>query len=120
MNSQLNNKKIAVIGLGVSNISVIGYLLKHDLKKFSLYDTRMNPPHVGDLPVGVDLRLGPLNAEELKQFDMVVISPGIGIYNEVIEEVASSGVEIVGDIELFAREAKAPVIGITGSMVNQQ
>ena len=35
MNSQLNNKKIAVIGLGVSNISVIGYLLKHDLKKFS-------------------------------------------------------------------------------------
>lgn len=115
MNSQLNNKKIAVIGLGVSNISVIGYLLKHDLKKFSLYDTRMNPPHVGDLPVGVDLRLGPLNAEELKQFDMVVISPGISIYNEVIEEVASSGVEIVGDIELFAREAKAPVIGITGS-----
>lgn len=75
----------------------------------------MNPPHVGDLPVGVDLRLGPLNAEELKQFDMVVISPGISIYNEVIEEVASSGVEIVGDIELFAREAKAPVIGITGS-----
>lgn len=51
---------------------------------------------------------------------MVVISPGISIYNEVIEEVASSGVEIVGDIELFAREAKAPVIGITGSMVNQQ
>ena len=46
---------------------------------------------------------------------MVVISPGISIYNEVIEEVASSGVEIVGDIELFAREAKAPVIGITGS-----
>ena len=57
MNSQLNNKKIAVIGLGVSNISVIGYLLKHDLKKFSLYDTRMNPPPVGDLPGGVDLRL---------------------------------------------------------------
>lgn len=115
MNTQLNNKKIAVIGLGLSNMSVISYLLKHDLKQLTLFDTRMNPPRVGDLPVGVDLRLGKLDANELKKFDMVVISPGISIYDEAVAEVIKAGVEVVGDIELFAREAKAPIIGITGS-----
>ena len=115
MNSSLDHKKIAVIGLGISNISVIRYLIKHDLDKLTIYDTRDNPPNVDLLPGGIDLHLGPLNAEELKTFDMIVISPGISIYNEIIEEVAKSGIEIVGDIELFARECKAPVVAITGS-----
>ncbi|MGN1280811.1 MAG: UDP-N-acetylmuramoyl-L-alanine--D-glutamate ligase [Succinivibrio sp.] len=115
MNTQLNNKKIAVIGLGLSNMSVISYLLKHDLKQLTIFDTRLNPPRVGDLPVGIDLRLGKLDAKELEKFDMVVISPGISIYDEAIASVIDKGVEVVGDIELFAREAKAPVIGITGS-----
>lgn len=30
-------------------------------------------------------------------------------------EAASHGVEIVGDIELFCREAQAPIVAITGS-----
>ena len=89
MNSSLDHKKIAVIGLGISNISVIRYLIKHDLDKLTIYDTRDNPPNVDLLPGGIDLHLGPLNAEELKTFDMIVISPGISIYNEIIEEVAS-------------------------------
>ena len=65
MDQELNGKKIAVIGLGVSNLSVLNYLKKHDLKQLTVYDTRTNPPHVGDLPMGIDLRLGPLNTEEL-------------------------------------------------------
>ena len=115
MDQELNGKKIAVIGLGVSNLSVLNYLKKHDLKQLTVYDTRTNPPHVGDLPMGIDLRLGPLNTEELSTFDMVVISPGISIYQDEIAKVIKAGVEVVGDIELFARVAKAPIIGITGS-----
>ena len=112
MDQELNGKKIAVIGLGVSNLSVLNYLKKHDLKQLTVYDTRTNPPHVGDLPMGIDLRLGPLNTEELSTFDMVVISPGISIYQDEIAKVIKAGVEVVGDIELFARVAKAPIIGI--------
>ena len=50
MNSSLDHKKIAVIGLGISNISVIRYLIKHDLDKLTIYDTRDNPPNVDLLP----------------------------------------------------------------------
>ena len=46
MDQELNGKKIAVIGLGVSNLSVLNYLKKHDLKQLTVYDTRTNPPHV--------------------------------------------------------------------------
>ncbi len=115
MNKNLDGKKIAVIGLGISNISAIKYLIKHDLKVLTVFDTRHNPPHVGDLPTGIDLRLGPISSEILLDYDMVVISPGISIYDEEIAKVIAAGVEVVGDIELFAREAKAPVVGITGS-----
>ncbi len=115
MNANLQHKKIAVVGLGISNISVIRYLIKHDLKQLTIFDTRSNPPHMGDLPVGLDLRLGPLDADFLKTFDIIVISPGISIYDEAIVKSQEAGVKIVGDIELFAYEAKAPIIGITGS-----
>lgn len=115
MNIALNGKKIAVLGLGISNIAAINYLLKHDLKKLAVFDTRENPPHIEELPVGIDFHLGPLNEEELKTYDIIVLSPGLSIFMPEIQSAKNAGVKIVGDIELFAFEAKAPVIGITGS-----
>ena len=115
MNKELNGKKIAVIGLGISNISVISYLLKHDLAGLGVYDTRANPPYVEELPSGINLHLGPLNEEELKSYDMLVVSPGLSIALPELVAAKKAGVEIVGDVELFGREVKVPVIGITGS-----
>lgn len=115
MNKELNGKKIAVIGLGVSNISVIPYLLGHNLAKLSVFDTRVNPPFVEQLPRGIDLRLGELSFEVLKDYDMLVVSPGLSINKGAILQARKHGVQVVGDIELFAKEAKGKVIGITGS-----
>lgn len=115
MNTALNGKKVAVIGLGISNIAAINYLLKHDLKKLSVFDTRENPPHIEELPVGVDFHLGPINEKELESFDIIVLSPGLSVMMPEIVNAQNTGVQVVGDIELFAHEAKAPIIGITGS-----
>lgn len=115
MQERLKGKKVAIIGLGISNIAVISYLLKQDISGLAVFDTRTNPPYADELPGGVDFHLGPLNAQHLKQFDMLVVSPGLSIHLPEIAEAAKAGAEIVGDIELFAGEAKAPVVGITGS-----
>ncbi len=115
MNANLNGKKVAVIGLGISNIAVIGYLLKHDLKQLSVFDTRINPPYVDELPGGIDLNLGPLDAAALLQYDILVVSPGISINRPELQAAAKAGVRVIGDIELFAFEANAPIVGITGS-----
>lgn len=119
MNSKLNGKKIAVIGLGISNIAVVSYLLKHDLKHLAVFDTRYNPPHLEELPAGLDINLGPLDAKVLKEFDMIVISPGLPLYHDAFKAIVND-VEIIGDVELFARElnenkSKAKIVGITGS-----
>lgn len=115
MNERLNHKSIGVVGLGMSNAAVVDYLLKHDLKKLTVFDTRANPPYVDEMPGGIDLRLGPLDADEMCSYDILVVSPGLPLYLPPLAAAASNGVQLVGDVELFAFEAKAPVIGITGS-----
>lgn len=115
MNTKLDNLKVAVVGLGISNLAVVSYLLKQNIKQLAVFDTRLNPALVDELPSGMDLHLGPLNAEALSNFDLIVLSPGLSIYTKEIQEAISHGVKVVGDIELFSSEVKAPVIGITGS-----
>lgn len=115
MNTTLKGKKIAVLGMGVSNIAAIGYLIGQDVRKLSVFDSRANPPHVELLPVGIDYHLGPFNAEELKNYDLILISPGLSVHDPVIREAREAGVLVLGDIELFAAEAKAPVVAVTGS-----
>lgn len=115
MNTALNGKRIAVIGLGISNLSALRYLMRHDLKGITVFDTRQQPPRMSELPVGIEIRLGPLNGEELGGYDLVVLGPGISVFNPEIVKAEALGAEIVGDVELFARETSAPVIGITGS-----
>lgn len=111
----INGKKIAVVGIGVSNVSAILYLLKHDISALTVFDTRKNPPRVDELPNGIAFHLGPLNADLLKTYDMIVLSPGLSRYTPEIEQAEAAGTEVVGDVELFSREVKSPVIGITGS-----
>lgn len=115
MNSALNGKKIAVVGLGVSNLSCLRYLIRHDLRKITLFDTRQQPPRLSELPAGIEVRLGELSSAVLSEYDLLVLGPGISVYCDEIQAAAKAGVEIVGDIELFAREVESPVIGITGS-----
>lgn len=115
MNTALNGKKIAIIGLGISNLSVLHYLMRFDLKGITMFDTRQQPPRISELPRGIELRLGPLCGDELSHFDLIVLGPGISVFNPEVVKAANAGAEVVGDIELFAREVKVPVIGITGS-----
>ena len=115
MNSALNGKKIAVVGVGVSNLSCLRYLIRHDLRKITLFDTRQQPPRLSELPAGIEVRLGELSSAVLSEYDLLVLGPGISVYCDEIQAAAKAGVEIVGDIELFAREVESPVIGITGS-----
>lgn len=115
MNKLLNGKKIAVLGIGVSNMSALRYLIKHDLKALTVFDSRQKPPRISEIPSGVDVRLGEFSSKALSGYDMLVLGPGISSSTPEVEEAARHGAEVVGDVELFAREVRVPVIGITGS-----
>ena len=78
-------------------------------------DTRVSPPGLDKLPEQVERHLGGLNDDWLLAADLIVASPGMALAHPSLSAAADAGVEIVGDIELFCREAQAPVIAITGS-----
>lgn len=106
-----------VIGLGKTGLSCARYLCAQGVK-VSLNDTREQPPGLerlhAELP-DVDVRLGGLDMDLIQASEMLVVSPGVSLDTPEIAMAKAYGVPVIGDIELFAREARAPIVAITGS-----
>lgn len=111
---QYQNQTITIIGLGTTGLSCVEFF-KDKQANVRVIDTRATPAGADKLPVDIPLHKGGLNREWLLSSDLIVISPGLALATPEIQEAINAGVEVVGDIELFCREAKAPIIAITGS-----
>ncbi|SIT09477.1 UDP-N-acetylmuramoyl-L-alanine--D-glutamate ligase [Neptunomonas antarctica] len=106
-----------VIGLGQTGLSCARYLAKKGLR-FALVDTRDNPPNLDEIKtefVGIDIRLGELDAVYLMQASELILSPGVSQQLPAIKAAVAGGVALIGDIDLFCREVSAPIVAITGS-----
>ena len=118
MNANLNKAAVAVIvGLGRTGFSCARYLRKRGWR-VAVTDTRAEPPELKRLlalDADIEVRLGGLDARLLEGALCVVVSPGVSLAEPFFAEARRRGLEIVGDIELFARAADAPVVGITGT-----
>lgn len=111
-------KRVLVVGLGLSGASALRYLAREGAS-VAVTDSRPAPSGVEGLKAlfqNADFLLGSFSAPEpLSQFSEAVVSPGVDLRDPFIEKLRRAGLPIIGDVELFARAAKAPVIGITGS-----
>lgn len=106
-----------VVGLGVSGLSAARYLQRRN-SRFVAMDSRENPPGLLEfkqLFSDVGLVLGKLDQDLLMQANEIILSPGVSLKTPEIAAAVAAGVSVVGDVELFAREVKQPVIAITGS-----
>jgi UDP-N-acetylmuramoylalanine--D-glutamate ligase len=75
------------------------------------------PPHAAH---GEERRIADLDTADLSQFDSLVVTPGLPLNRHPIAQRArDAGIEIIGDIELFARARPGlpphKVVGITGT-----
>jgi len=114
MMADYQDKNVVIIGLGMTGLSCVDFFLAQGVTP-RVMDTRQTPPGLDKLPEEVERFVGGLNDEWLLAADLIVASPGIALAHPSLAAAADAGVEIVGDIELFCREAQAPVIAITGS-----
>jgi UDP-N-acetylmuramoylalanine--D-glutamate ligase len=109
--------KAVVVGLGPTGLSCVRYLASRGYDVTAM-DTRTEPPALQtvrrEFPK-VAVHTGGLDAGLLAQAQLLVVSPGVSVHETPIAAARARGAEIVGDIELFAREAQAPTIAITGS-----
>jgi UDP-N-acetylmuramoylalanine--D-glutamate ligase len=106
-----------VIGLGKTGYSVVAFFAKKGMPVVAM-DTREEPPfaqNIRDEFPNVKLILGGLNEKVLCSASQIILSPGLPLSTHEIQTAVKSGVKVVGDIQIFADYAKAPVIAITGS-----
>ena len=113
-----NVHRTLVVGLGKTGLSVVRYLSIRGIE-VAVVDSREQPPGLADLraslPAEVALFLGGFDEAAFARAGQLVVSPGVSVHEPPIAAAAARGVPVIGDIELFAREATAPVIAITGS-----
>ena len=85
---------------------------------FAVTDNRASPPEAAalrDLAPNVETRFGAFDESLLDGASQIVASPGVSLREPFLMSAAARGIPIVGDIELFVREAKAPIAAITGT-----
>jgi UDP-N-acetylmuramoylalanine--D-glutamate ligase len=106
-----------IVGLGRTGLSCARYLRSHGWK-IAVTDSRPQPPELErlrELDASIPVRTGGLDTRLLDDALCVVASPGVSLAEPFFAEARARGLEIVGDIELFARAVDAPVVGITGT-----
>lgn len=109
--------KTLVVGLGKTGLACVRYLSAQGLAP-AVTDSRLHPPGLDALCEalpGVAVFVGGFDPEVFAAADRLVVSPGVPVAEPLIQEAMARGCEVMGDIELFAREARAPVCAITGS-----
>ena len=110
-------QRAVVIGLGVTGFSAARYLHGRGLE-VSVVDSHASPPfamYLAEVLPGIGIQTGGFDYADIKHVDVIVLSPGVPLTHPAVQAARDAGIEVVGDIELFARVANAPVIGITGS-----
>lgn len=106
-----------VLGLGVTGLSVARYLKRNGIGA-SFFDSRSAPPgldELHELAPDAEVILGDSADALLKNITRIVVSPGVADTEPLLKAAREAGIEVVSDIELFAREARAPIAAITGS-----
>jgi UDP-N-acetylmuramoylalanine--D-glutamate ligase len=106
-----------VLGLGRTGLSCARYLQRKGVS-ICVADTRAQPPGADSLRMQVpaaELRTGAFDTGLLDGVTQLVISPGLSLQEPVVVEALRRGLPVVGDIELFALEARAPIAAVTGT-----
>lgn len=118
---ELKNKRVLVLGLGASGLSMARWLSARGAS-VRVADTRETPPFAAQLQSefpAIELHTGTFRSESFADVDLIAISPGVPMADPLVRAAAQRGVDVVGDIELFARiRGEFPgnrVIAITGS-----
>lgn len=114
----IKNKNVAVVGIGVSNIPLINFLVKLGAK-VTAFDKKTEE-ELGAVGKefktnGVKLELGEEYLNNLTGFEVVFKTPSMRIDCDALVKVKEEGAYITSEMEEFVRYCKGKVYGITGS-----
>ena len=107
--------KDLVVGLGKTGLSIARYLERNEADAI-FFDSRSEPPGLAELQAlfpDAEVRLG---GDALPRgVTRIIASPGVADSHPLMKKALKKKVDIVSDIELFARDAERPFVAVTGS-----
>ena len=117
MSEQPIDTEYVVFGLGKTGLSCAKFLSERGIA-CTVVDTREDPPGRDALRHShphIRLITSELSADLLGSCKQIILSPGVSRTHPFVGWALECGLEVIGDIELFARNVNAPVIAVTGS-----
>lgn len=114
---KLNNKTIALIGLGRSHLPLVSLFTKYGAKVIAC--DKRTKEELGDVAIkaendGATLSLGENYLDNLS-CDIALRTPGMRYYCDELNKLREKGVEISSEMEMFFDFCPCKIIGVTGS-----
>jgi len=114
----LKGKKVAVVGIGISNRPLIRMLLQHGIS-VTACDKNDRDKFNGEIEkledLGAHVHLGENYLKGLTEFDVVFRTPGMHPDSPALKQARESGAEITSEMEAFFKVCPAKIIAVTGS-----
>ncbi len=126
METVIVNSSVAVIGYGITGKSCVTFLRKLN-KNVSVFVSDLSSIEKSMAISGPDKQQNHSDKMEnivfcqfdkdasLDAFEYVVVSPGVDSRHPALVKAADNNVELISEIELFARHNATPIIAVTGS-----
>ncbi|MDR0978707.1 MAG: UDP-N-acetylmuramoyl-L-alanine--D-glutamate ligase [Lachnospiraceae bacterium] len=115
----IRNKKVAIIGLGISNMQVIKYLLANGANVKAFHNKAKETLDTSILEVletnNITCYFGENYLENLNDFDLIIRSPSARPDLPEIQKEVEKGAILTSEIELVMEMCPGKIIAVTGS-----
>ena len=117
--SELKDKKILVVGLGKTGVSLAKFLTKYEAQ-VTITDHKSKPELSAQLDqlegyTNIKFELGSHSPKTFLSQDLVILSPGVASHLKIFEYARQQGVKITGEFEFSAGFIKEPIAAVTGT-----
>ena len=113
----LENKNVLVAGIARTGIAASNLLARNKARVMAVDDKREEDlkENLAKLDKRVRVQTGRIQGEDISDFDLIIVSPGIDMRNPLLKKAVEKGIPVWSEIELASRFIKKPIIAITGT-----
>lgn len=116
---KLTGKKIAVLGLMNDGLEMIRALHHRgaQVDGFGIPPSETESKKITTQLKGIARNIiwNSISSEALLPYDLIIRTPGAGIFQEALDQAKNNSVKILSDLEMACQFMKAPIIAVTGT-----
>jgi UDP-N-acetylmuramoylalanine--D-glutamate ligase len=114
----LHGARVLIVGLGKTGVSTARFLAEKGAEVFITDEkpaSEIEDAICALSDINVNLQTGGHRSEILSQIDLIVPSPGVPPWGDLLSEAVKRGIPVLSEVELAFRFLKIPMIAVTGT-----